>query len=128
MRLPEEDNVLLVGIDLLVHAHVLGRVGEADGTGAAEIAAEKGEELVEQLFTELWKVPQGLGDVLHERRLNHLLEIGGLDAHQVDEAGLAVHPDADEDVSKGIEEAALFRSGLGGGLGSAHALGSFDVL
>lgn len=53
-----------------------------------------------------------------------VLEVAGLDAHEIDIAGLAIDFCADEEIAQGIEKAAFFLAGgVGGG---AHGRGVSD--
>ena len=112
VSLPEEDDILLVGVNPLVNAHVLGRVGEADGAAAGEVAGEKGMELVEQFLAEFREGFDPFVDFLKQGRLHRLAEPLRLDSHQVDVAGFSLHLRTDEEIAERIEETAFLGAGL----------------
>jgi hypothetical protein len=58
--LPKQHHILLVGVDLLVDALVVGGEEEADGAAFGEVASEEGVEFVEQLFAEVGEVFEGV--------------------------------------------------------------------
>jgi len=79
--LPEKHHILLVGINLLVDALVIGGEKEANGTALGEITSEERVKLVKELFAKVRKVFDGLLDFLEKLILHDFFKVGGLYAH-----------------------------------------------
>jgi hypothetical protein len=107
--LPEERHIPVIGVDLFVHPFVKRGMVETDGAGFGEIAAEKGIEAVKEFLAELGERFQCPVNVFFQAREDALFVVAGFDAHQVDEAGLAFHPGANENIPQGVEKPLLLR-------------------
>ena len=71
-------------------------MAEVNGASLAEITAKEGVKFVKEFFAGGGLGAGALVDGLEELRAQGL-EVAALDAHQVDEAGLAVHLRAGEE-------------------------------
>ena len=90
MGLPRQRDIRAVGIDALVDLGEGGQVAKVNGAAFAEIATEKGVELVKQLLAEVVPLFDAPVYFFQQRPLPGL-EVLTLHAHQVDEAGIALH-------------------------------------
>jgi hypothetical protein len=104
VRLPEQHHVLVVGIDLLVHALVQRRVAEVDRAALAEIPVKEVVQFLKKLVAESRERFQRGVDVLLKLWEHALGVIPGLDLHQIDVARFPLNLRAHENIAQNIEK------------------------
>lgn len=104
MGFPEQHDILVIGIDLLVDVLVQRRIAEIDRTALAEVAVEEVVQLLEKLIAEARERIEHLVDVLLKFREHAHGVVAGLDPHQVDVSGFAFDLGSNKHISQGIEE------------------------
>ena len=117
VRLPKEDDILFIGIDPFVDAHVLRRVGKTNRTALAKIARKESVQLIEQFLAKVRKGFQFLRNVGQKLRLDELRKITRLNPHEIDVAGFAIDFRADKQIAQSVKKTAFLRRNvvLGGG-------------
>jgi len=105
VSLPEENDIPVIGVDLVVDILVTGGAAEVDGAGFAEVGLEEVVELIEEFLAEGGLEGfAGFVNVGLQAGENAPGVVAGFDLHQVDVTGVAFDGGADEDVAQGSEE------------------------
>jgi len=103
LRFPRERDICAIGVDALVGALEGGQVAKVDCAAFAEVFGEEGVQFVKEFFAEAGILRGALFDAIHQFAPD-VLKILVLHAHEVDEAGIAIHLCAGEQVFECAEK------------------------